>query len=146
MRFPRPCRLRWLSACSLTVARQGSIGETSSRDLTHRQMEAVSIVNRVVFRSASVEAKHLLPDIAVKVERFNGNIGSAKSSLQQCPEVLNSLSVDFTANVLFHVIHGLVDVLFSGQAIVASPIVRVDSGSAFNLIENFILQCLALDG
>src|SRR5580698_1711618 len=98
MRLPRPCRLRnRLSACSLALARQGSIGEAFSCNLTHRQMEAVSVIERVIFRGASVEPEHLLSHIAVKMERLYCNIGSTQTALQQSPEILDSVCVNFTA-------------------------------------------------
>ena len=54
---------------------------------------------------AIVEAKYLLCQIAVHVKRFDGNVGPAQSSLEQRPEVLNTLSV----NLAVHVFHRVVD-------------------------------------
>ena len=111
MRLPRPCRLRsgGLSVRSLTSACEIGVGEPLSRYLAHRQMEAISIVQRIVLRGAIVEPKNLFRNVTVKMKRFNSDIGSAKTALQETPEVLYSLSVDFATYVFFDVVDGFMN-------------------------------------
>lgn len=106
MRLPRPCRLRsgLLSVCSLTSAGEFGIGEPLSCDLIHRQCEAVSIVQKIVFRGAIVEAEHLLRDVTVKMEGLDSNIGSTQSAFQECPEVLYALRMNLATHILFNVV------------------------------------------
>src|SRR5580698_10761757 len=145
MRLPRPCRLRnRLSACSLTFARQGSIGEALTRDLTHRQMEAVSIIQWIVFSGASVEPEHLLSDIAIKMEWLYGNICTAKSAFQQGPEVLDAVSVNVAANILFNVVDRLMNVVFGREIVVSGVAVGEDLGAFLDLLQNLVLKCFAL--
>src|SRR6185437_15512686 len=140
MRLPRPCRLRngWLSVRSLTPARQFRIGEPFSGDLTHRQREAVSVVEGIVFRSAIVVPKHLLRHIAVKVERLYCNVGSAKAALQERPEVLDALSVNLAAHVLFDMVNSGVDIVLCLESVVSRMTVCVDRGTVFNLFQNLV--------
>ncbi len=46
-------------------------------NLRHKECEAICVVKRIVCGSAIVVAKYLFGRITVKVERLNGNIGSA---------------------------------------------------------------------
>lgn len=140
MRLPRPCRLRVERVSSF--ARQLGIAEALASDLTHRQIEAVSIIQRIVLGCAIVVAEDLLRNVAVKMERFNRNIGAAKTALQQTPEVLDSLSVDFTANVLFDVIHSCVNEVLCCKAVIDRSAVRINFGAALDLIQDFIQQSL----
>lgn len=113
MRLPRPCRFL---ARRFILASELGIGEALSGHLHHCKMEAVSIVQRIIFRGAIVEPENLLTDIAVEMERLNGNIGSAQRSLQQAPEVFDALCVDFAAHILFDVVHSFVYVCSSRQS------------------------------
>lgn len=109
MRFPRP-HLRFTSV--RTLPRQLGVGKATADHLRHRQCEAVFVGERVILRGAIVEAEYLLTQVAVKVEWFDGDIGTAKPSLEQRPEVLNPLSVYVAVHVLVGVIDDLVNELF----------------------------------
>src|SRR5271166_2159433 len=142
MRFPRPCRFL---ARRLILASQFGVGETLTADLTHCQMKAVSVIQRVVFRGAIVEAKHMFGDIAVKMKRFHSNVGSAQSALQETPKVLDSLRMDFATNILFDMVNGRMNIVLRRKMIVGRKAVSVDCRSAFDLIQNLILKSLAFD-
>ena len=49
----------------------------SSLNLRYCQHKPVRIVQRIIFGCAIVEPENLLVNVAVKVERFDGNIGAA---------------------------------------------------------------------
>src|ERR1039458_473366 len=51
------------------------------------------------------------------MERFNGNIGSAQSALQERPEILDSLSVDFPVYVVLKVVDDLVSEIIRQTAV-----------------------------
>lgn len=99
MRLPRPCRLRiWgLSVCS--SARQFGIGEPFPWHLIHRQSEAVSVVQEIVFRGTIVKPEYLLGDITVKMERLNSNVSPAKLPLQEAPKVIDALRMNLTTHI-----------------------------------------------
>ena len=69
--------------------------------------EAGEVANRNIFASAIVVTKHLLIHVTTKMKRFNSNVGSAKTALQETPEVLDALSVYLAANILLRVIDDL---------------------------------------
>lgn len=141
MRLPRP-HLRFTSVCSLS--RQLGVGEATANRLQHRQREAVFIGERVIFRCAIVEAEHLLTQVAIKMEGFDGNIGSAKTTLQQTPEILNSLRVYVAVHILVRVIDDLVNKV-PAQAVILHCLIGVDLSHRRHVVEDRVLQSLALD-
>ena len=143
MRLPRPCRLRLTSDRTLT--RQFRIGKPLSCHLTHYQSEAVCVIQRVILCSAVVEPEDLLRNVAIKVERLNGNISSTKATLEQAPEILDALSVYFAANVFLDVVHGRMSVILRCKAVVSGKAIRINRGTALDLIQDFIHQGLTLD-
>ena len=88
--------------------------------------KTVRILQRIVFCSTIVEAKDLLAYISIKVKWFDRDVGAAQTSLQQAPEVLNSLSMHFTTNVLFDVVHGLVDILTRCEIVIPYAAISVN--------------------
>ena len=120
MRLPLYCRgLKKASGRSLPVASQARVGQPLTANLHHRQMEAIRIIQRIVFRCAIVEAEDLLCDVTIKVEGLNRNIGATQTALQKAPEIFDALRVNLTANVLFNVIDVLMHKLLrSGKALV----------------------------
>src|SRR5690242_13563006 len=107
MRLPRCQRARRVSVCSLS--RQLGIGEATTYRLHHGKGETVFVGERVILRCAIVEPEHLLTDVAIKMERLDCNVGAFQSALQETPEVLDAVRMNFAANVFLNVIHGLVD-------------------------------------
>jgi|SRR5271156_4563480 len=126
------------------MTRQFSIGKPLAGHLAHRQMEPVRIIQRIILRSAIVETEDLLCDVAIKMEGLNCNIGAAQTALQQAPEVIDALSVDFAPNVFFNVVDRRVDIIPSAEVVIDWSAVGVNRGTAFNLIEDFIQKSLAL--
>ena len=74
---------------------QLSIRQSASDNLFHANHEAVEVV-----RLAVVKAKCLFVNVAKQVERFDGNVGTMKATLQQAPEVLDSICVHLIVNVV----------------------------------------------
>jgi|SRR5271165_479291 len=126
------------------MTRQFSIRKPLARHLAHRQMEPIRVVQRVVFGGAIVEPEYLLRYIAIKVKWLNGYIGAAQPALEKTPEVLNPLSVNFSAHILFDVVDSRVYIVLRRKVIVCWESIRVDSRAPFDLIQDFIQQRLAL--
>lgn len=117
------------------LASEFFVGKALAANLRHDQRESVGVIERVVLSSAIVISKYLFGDIAIKMKRLNSNVGSAKATLQQRPEVFDALRVHFSPNVLFKVVDGLMDVLFRCKVVIARITVRIDSRTAFDLVE-----------
>src|SRR5438045_8782473 len=109
-------------------------------NLAHSKTETLSIV--VVF--AIVKTKYLLINVTREMKRLNCNIRSFKSTLQETPEVFESVRVHSAFYVLFRVIYNFVDVLLS-ERIIDNRIVAVHSAAIFHAAKNFVLQNLSLD-
>jgi hypothetical protein len=92
MRLPRPQRLRRVSV--RTLPGKLRIGEPLANNLAHDQSEAILVAQRIVFGGAIVVSENLFGHVAVKVERFHGNVGTAQRSLQKAPEVFYALRMD----------------------------------------------------
>lgn len=97
------------------------VRQTVSCDVSHRLLKAKSIVH---FLSAVVEPKDLFVEVGIQMKRLHRNICALQRPLEKRPEILDALRVDVAANVLIHVIHGLVNKQASGiQTLIANVLV-----------------------
>jgi hypothetical protein len=71
-------------------------GQPLADDLPHGQIDALAVVHSL----AIVESERLLIEIPEQVEGLDGNVGSLQPALEQGPEVLHAVGVDFAAYVL----------------------------------------------
>ncbi len=76
--------------------------------------------------------------------RFNSNVGSLKSPLQQAPEVFNPIGVNLTVNVSLHVIHNVMDEVVA-NLVISDCLIGIDLGAVLYLFQQGSLQSLALD-
>src|ERR1022692_4868641 len=77
------------------------------------------------------------------MKRFNAHIGATNAALQETPEVLQSVCVNTSVNVLDSVIYNLVRII-SGQTIVGTERIGVESRASFDVLANFGLQSVFL--
>jgi hypothetical protein len=103
-----------------------------------------SSVSGLSFRRTVVEPERLFAGVAIKVERLDRNIGSLQRPLKQAPEVLQSVRVDLTANVPFQVVDCLVNEILFRKVVIALSLIGVDRGLLFDVIQDLVLQCLAV--
>jgi hypothetical protein len=82
-------------------------GQTLPDDLRSQCVEAVTIGHA----DPMVEPKGLLIHIAEQVEGFDADVRSAKSALQEAPEVFQTVSVDIPLHVGLRMIDELMDVI-----------------------------------
>ncbi len=103
--FRRPRAKRYRLAGSfrffILLRRQFSVGETLADNLRAQKTEAVAIVHRVILWGAIVEPEALLIQVPEQMEWFNAHISSIQSTLQQRPEIFNSVCVNLAAHVSF---------------------------------------------
>src|SRR5258708_6900131 len=110
--------------------------------VSHRFLEAKSIVH---FLAAVVETKDLLIEVRIKMKRLNRNIRSLQSPLEQAPEIFDALRVYLAAHIFLHVIHRLMDKQTGRiQPFIADVLIGVDARTPTNILQNLILQRLAL--
>src|SRR6185369_11811975 len=83
------------------------VGHAPVYDLRYYFREAVAVVH--IF--AIVESERLLIEVTEKMKRFDTNIGSAQASLEQAPEVLDSVCVNEPVNILHRVVNNLVRIV-----------------------------------
>lgn len=77
-------------------------------------------------RGPVVEPEHLLIGIARQVERLYRYIRPAQGPFQETPEVLDSVSVNLPPDVLFQMVHRIVNEILLFTPAIAAPTVRVD--------------------
>src|SRR5580700_11429513 len=73
------------------------------------------------------------------MERLNRNVGTANAALEERPEVLQSVGMDVSIDVLDGVVYNLMRVI-GGQPFVGEQRVSVQCGSGFDVIANFGLK------
>src|ERR1035441_5222124 len=99
LRFPRPCLLEDGFRYFVLLRRKFSVGQSLADDLRTQQTEAVRIGNLLFLCRAVVEAERLLIHVTEQVERLNANVSSTQATLEQAPEVFNSVCVNLSTEV-----------------------------------------------
>jgi len=120
------------------------IRQATVRDLRHGHIEAVSIIQLVIFGSPVIETKHLLVKVTIKMERLNRHVSPAQVALEEAPEVLQAIRVDLTVDVPLSVIHNVVDIT-QAEFVIGCSSIGIDLGTIPNLLQDFVLQSLTAD-
>jgi hypothetical protein len=135
-RLPRPCRrLTKTFVCGLRLASQFLIGHALSDNLRKRQREASTIIIL-----ALVVSERLFIQVAKQMERFHADVSPFQAALQQRPEILDSVRVNVPVNLAFGVVDHLMDII-SAQAVVGTPSIAVNVGTALDILSNESLKC-----
>jgi hypothetical protein len=108
--------------------REGGIGQTFASNRGHKTLEASAVVG--VF--AVVVTKHLLGDVSVQVERLDRDVSTTEGALQETPEVLDTVCVDVTVDVLVYVVDYFLFV-GRGQEFVGRKFIGDDMRSSFDV-------------
>ena len=74
---------------------------------------------------AVIKPECLLIHVPLKVEWLDRDISSIQITLEQAPEILQPVCVNPAVNVLFHVVHGVMDIA-PVQFVVSSVTVSVN--------------------
>lgn len=111
-------------------AGQGAVGETLARNIPHGQLESARVVH-----SAFVESEHLLADVAIEVERGDGDIGATETPLEQAPKVLHAVRVNRPVDILAGMIDGRMNVRAAKAAVVAG-FIGIDGRTDTDLAAN----------
>lgn len=133
-----------LCACSnrriIHLARQLLIGQATARDGGQNFREAPPVSVIVL---ALVIPERLLVQIAEQMEGFDADVGSFQAALEQRPEILDPIRVHIATNILFGMIHELVDVIRI-EASIGRQLIGEHFRSRFDVRAHFRLQCVAL--
>src|SRR5579864_7546182 len=73
------------------------------------------------------------------MKRFNSNVSTAKSALQQGPEILQAIRVDSAVNVPFGVIYNVMDKVVA-NLVVADCVICVNLRPVFDVLKQNVLQ------
>src|SRR5258708_2680132 len=90
--------------------------------MTHRHLKTVAIANEMVFLGTIVVPEHLFVQIPEQVERFDVDVCSFESTLEQAPEILKAVRVNLPVNVSLCVVHNR---MFVSE--VVQPVIRLQS-------------------
>jgi len=127
-----------------SFACQIGIGEALSADLGHGEIEAVRVVQGIVFRSPVVVTEYLFVEVAVKMKRFDTHVRSTQIALEEAPEAFQAVRMDFPVDVPL----GMVDEFMHEatlQRVVCDSTICIDLGTVAYLLQDFVLQSLALN-
>jgi hypothetical protein len=122
----------------IRLPRQLLIGQASASDGGQDFREAIPVI-----ALAFVVAERLLIQIAEQMEGLDADVGSFQAALQQRPEILDPVRVDVAVNVLFRVVHELVNVVRI-EAGIGRQFIGEDFRARFDICAHFLLQGLAL--
>src|ERR1017187_3279930 len=140
--FPRFCLCRSFSVNRRLTLRllPGELikSEPLADDLPYCQIETLAVVKAL----AVVVAERLLIEVAEQVEGLYAHVGAAQPALQEAPEVLQPVGVDFAANVLYRVVnHFMLEFV---KPFVRFQRVSEQSGAGENMFAYFGLKRLLL--
>lgn len=102
-------------------------------------LEAVAIIDRVLFGSAEVVPEYLFVEVTEKMERLNANVGALQSALQKRPEVFESVGMHLPVNVAFRVVNHIVSVV-TDKPFVGLQSVSEKRGHGGNVLSDFPLN------
>src|SRR5665213_60472 len=81
-------------------AGQIAVSQPASRNLRQNFVEPLTIV----LIDAVIESEHLLIEVAVKMERLHGNVGSGEIPFRETPEVFKAVGMNLPPNVVVNVV------------------------------------------
>jgi hypothetical protein len=95
-----------------------------------------------VRQSTEVVAEHLFIEIPKQVKWFYAHVGSFQSALEQAPEILQSVCVDLSIDVLLGMVDGLVDEILLLESLIGQERIGVDRAACFDVSANLGLQVM----
>src|SRR5712692_3308662 len=105
-------------------------GNAATEDLGHGIRKSFSFA-----LMPSVIAESLFVKVAEQMERFDADVGSMNTTLQERPEVFHGVSVNGPVHVGDRVVNNLVRVLAS-QSVIGTEIVAVEGGSGLYMLSH----------
>jgi hypothetical protein len=114
----------------------GDLGpsQTLADDLTNCQVKTVTVLHII----AVIEAIRLLVKVTEQMKRLHAHVGSADSTLQKRPEILQAVRMDMPINIGYGVINHLMRILAS------QPVVRLERVAVERRASFYMLAYLSL--
>jgi hypothetical protein len=119
------------------------IGQPLANDLLTQQTEPIRVIHRIILRCAIVESESLLVYVPEQMKGFDSNISSPESSLEQTPEIFNSLCVNIALYVLLKMIDDLMCVGL-GEAVIVNELVSHNPSSGEYVVLDDLVHNLFL--
>src|ERR1039457_3958725 len=109
------------------------VSETATNNLAHRVDKAITICHVPV-----VVVVDFLVKVAEQVERLDRNVGTFQRTLEQAPEILQSVGVNTAVHVLKRMVnHGMLKLI---QSVVRLKRIAVDARSGFHVLADQLLK------
>src|ERR1700730_1054768 len=112
--------------------------------MTHSHLKALPIANKMGLLGAVVVAEHLFIQVAEQMEWLDAYVCSLESTLNQAPEVFQSVGMDLPVNVLFGMVDNLVLKALLLQSHVGHERIGIDRAARFDVGANVGLQKMLL--
>ena len=110
--------------------------------MRENHIKAVAIGNLGFFGGPIVVAENLFINVAEQMERFDANVGSFESTLEQAPEVLKAIGVNLSIDVPNGMVNNLVLESFVIESLIRHEIVCINRTALLHSGEHFGLQVL----
>jgi len=108
------------------------------------EIKSFAVSNRAAFVFPHVVAKSLFVEIPEKMERFDADVSSLESTLQETPEVFKGVCVDRTTDVLYGMVDCLMNVV-PVESLVREKRVGIDDTASVNVLTDLALQMRLAD-
>lgn len=115
------------------------VGETFAENMRENVIKSLAVVNRGFFASAIVETESLFIQIPEQVERFDANIGSLETALQQAPVVFEAVGVHVPTHVFVGVVNHFVSEL-TIEVIIGRQLIGEKNRISGYVLTNFLVH------
>src|SRR5438270_502778 len=105
--------LRWRRS-QTRIAGEIAVSQPLAHDGAERLDESARVTRRI---APLVVAEYLLVNVPMKVERIHGDVGAAQPTLEQTPEVFESVGVDVALHVGRSLVDDAVDVVVPNRPV-----------------------------
>ena len=102
-------------------------------------LEAVAVISRILFSAAKVVPENLFIEVTEKMERFDANVGSLKPTLQERPEIFQSVCVNLPVHVPLRMVNHVVRVVADKSFVGLQPVAQ-ESGHGSDVFSDFAVN------
>ena len=111
--------------------------------MRENHIEAVAIVDLVLFGRPIVVAKNLLINVTEQMERFDTNVSALQAALKKRPEILKSVCVDLPIHVRHSMVDNLVPKSLVIESLIGHKIVGINRTALFHVRKDFWLKMMS---
>ena len=122
--------------CRITC--QFLVGKSLAESLRHTKIQPTLVANLF----AIVVAEYLLSNVLVQMNRIDRDVGSSQATLQQAPEVLNTIGVYVCPYIPFNVVDNIMVVGVSSNEGIGRVLICDDVSTSRDVCKNSGLHSL----